>query len=219
MPLAAADAVTAPAPVGRGKKRLRLLLLTLLLLVVGGAGAVVWVLKHQASEEDGDNDGASAATSLPSPSPSVFATHPATGVAAAHRPDAKSPPTFLALDSFTVNLADREIERYAQLGITLEIADAKVAEQIKSYMPAIRNNILLAIADKTAAQLMDREGKLKLAAEIQRETARSMGYTSEAAAAAAAEVTLDPDSSARKKSKRLLEPPIRAVHFSNFIIQ
>jgi hypothetical protein len=52
---------------------------------------------------------------------------------------------FVPLDPFTVNLADRDAERYAQIGVTLEIEDAKVGDQIKAYMPAIRNNILMAM--------------------------------------------------------------------------
>jgi flagellar protein FliL len=216
MPVAAADAIPAPKSPDPRKKRLRVLLLALLLVVLGGTCAFLWVLKHQARDDEGD-DAPPPATAQNAAAVNKSGTVPA--AAAVHRLDPKAPPTFVALDSFTVNLADRDTERYAQLGITLEIADSKVADQIKSYMPAIRNNILMAIADKTAAQLMDREGKLKLAAEIQRETARSIGYTAEAAAAAAAEAAQDADTSARKKTKRLLEPPIRAVHFSNFIIQ
>jgi flagellar FliL protein len=39
---------------------------------------------------------------------------------------------FVPLEPFTVNLADREAERYAQIGMTLEIEDAKVGDQIKA---------------------------------------------------------------------------------------
>jgi flagellar protein FliL len=219
MPVAAADAIPAPKSQGPRKKRLRVLLLALLLVVLAGTCAFLWVLKHQAQDDEGDDAPPPSSATTATTAAAVAKPGAAAIAAAAPRLDPKAPPTFVALDPFTVNLADRDTERYAQLGITLEIADSKVADQIKSYMPAIRNNILMAIADKTAVQLMDREGKLKLAAEIQRETARSIGYTAEAAAAAAAEAAQDSDNSARKKSKRMVEPPIRAVHFSNFIIQ
>ena len=43
----------------------------------------------------------------------------------------KHPPVFVPLDPFTVNLADNESERYAQVGITLEIDDAKSGEELK----------------------------------------------------------------------------------------
>ena len=68
-------------------------------------------------------------------------------------------PVFVPLDPFTVNLADRQADRYAQVGITLEIEDAKTGDEIKAFMPAIRNNVLMAIGDRTAADLLGREGK------------------------------------------------------------
>ena len=40
------------------------------------------------------------------------------------------PPVFVELDPFTVNLADKESERYAQIGLTLEIDDAKTGEDL-----------------------------------------------------------------------------------------
>jgi flagellar FliL protein len=48
--------------------------------------------------------------------------------------------------------------------LTLEIDDPKTGDQLKTYMPAIRNNILMLLAHKTAGELLTREGKLKLAA-------------------------------------------------------
>ena len=35
--------------------------------------------------------------------------------------DPKAVPTFVPLDPFTVNLADRDADRYAQIGVTLEL--------------------------------------------------------------------------------------------------
>jgi flagellar protein FliL len=125
--------------------------------------------------------------------------------------DLKDAPAFMPLDPFTVNLADREAERYVQIGITLELADAKAGDLLKAYMPAIRNNILLALASKTAGQLMEHEGKLALAEEVRAAALKPLGYALKPAQAAA---------SAPKKAKAEEEvPPIKAVHFSNFIIQ
>lgn len=124
----------------------------------------------------------------------------------------------MPLDPFTVNLADRDAERYAQIGITLEVDDPKLPDALKAYMPAIRNNILMLLAQKTAAQLLDRAGKEKLAEQIRREASRALGY----------EVDDDEDEDAppaedkpkKKKKKRAAQVlPITAVHFSNFIIQ
>ena len=115
-------------------------------------------------------------------------------------------PVFVPLDSFTVNLADREAERYAQIGLSLELADPKAGERIKLFMPAIRNNILMVLAHKRSADLLERAGKEKLAEEVLRETERALGLEPLPAGAA---------------PKRGSEEahPVRAVHFSNFIIQ
>jgi len=127
-------------------------------------------------------------------------------------------PTFAPLDPFTVNLADRETERFAQVGITLELENAAVADQIKAYMPAIRNNILLAIADRTAAELQGREGKQLLAERIRRETARALGVEVEEEDVAADEAAdQKPVKKKKKRAQQVL--PVKFVHFSNFIIQ
>ena len=81
----------------------------------------------------------------------------------------------MPLDPFTVNLADREAERYAQVGMTLELADAKAGDLLKAYMPAIRNNILLVLAGKTAGQLMEHDGKVQLAGEVRAAALQAVG--------------------------------------------
>ncbi len=70
-------------------------------------------------------------------------------------------PTFLPMENMVVNLADPGGERFAQIGITLKLADAKTAEQIKQYMPSIRSGILLLLSQRTSEELADarRQGK------------------------------------------------------------
>jgi flagellar FliL protein len=199
-PAATATAAADAVPVNKGKKKKLILIAAgLAVLLAIGAGAAVFVLKKRAAAAaaaaaDGE-DGEVAAEAKPV------------------RADLKHAPTFTPLDPFTVNLADREAERYAQVGITLELNDAKAGDLLKAYMPAIRNNILLALGSKTAAQLMERDGKLRLAAEIRREALRPLGFEVELPAAGA------PISRSAQHESEDGEPPIRAVHFSNFIIQ
>jgi flagellar FliL protein len=145
--------------------------------------------------------------------------------APAHHADPSHPPTFVPLDPFVVNLADHDSDKYAQIGVTLQVDDAKFAEQMKAYMPAIRNGILMVLAHKSSQELLQREGKEKLAAEIQREAVRPMGIEiddpdEEEAAAAAAEAEAKA-AGKKKKRKRKAEVhnPVEKVHFSNFIIQ
>jgi flagellar FliL protein len=75
-------------------------------------------------------------------------------------------PVFLALDPFTVNLTTVTIERFLQIGITLELASDEAAEQVKRQMPVVRSRILLLLAAKTAEELATPEGKRKLMADI-----------------------------------------------------
>lgn len=194
----AAAAADAGVP-KKGKKKLIIIVAAVLVLALVGVGAAL-MLKKKPHAEDGEDGDAEA------PPPKVAVKH-----------DPKAVPTFVPLDPFTVNLADRDAERYAQVGITLEVADAHVADQLKQYMPAVRNNILLALADKTSAQLMERDGKTKLAAQVQRETARALGIEIDD------EEDEPEDTKAKvkkkKKKRQHVESPVTAVHFSNFIIQ
>ena len=212
-PAAVADATSSPK--GGKKKLVMIMAIAVLLAAVGGGGAL-WYMKKRAAAMAAEDEAAEASEST---------------AAKGHGKDDKhATPTFVPLDMFTVNLADRESERYAQVGITLELDDPAVAEQLKAYMPAIRNNILMALAAKTSSELLDREGKVKLAAEIRREAARGLGLdipaeepakAASAATAAAAEGDEDGDAKAKKKKKKVVEVPnpISRVHFSNFIIQ
>ena len=210
--MSAAATTEAPLP-AKGKKKLIIIVAVVALVLAGAGGAAAFMMKKKASAEAAEAADADADAGDPAPAKTV-AKH-----------DPKATPVFVPMDTFTVNLADREAERFAQIGITLEIDDAKTGDQIKNYMPAIRNNILMAIADRTAADLMGREGKTRLAEKIKRETARALGYeVGDEDAADSAQAGATPakaGASAAKKKKKQAAPvlPIRAVHFSNFIIQ
>ncbi|HSW05748.1 flagellar basal body-associated FliL family protein [Aquabacterium sp.] len=199
MSAATAELTDAPAPKAAGKKKLIIIIVaTVLLLVLGGGGAAVFMMKKKAAAEADSEDGAAETHAVAEPE---------------HKEEKRKPPIFVPLDPFTVNLADREAERYAQVGVTLEIEDAKVGEDLKLYLPAIRNNILMLLAHKTAGELLTREGKLKLAREIRREAMQPLGFN-----------LPDEDEEAastgkKKKKKAPVVYPVKAVHFSNIIIQ
>ncbi len=190
----AAATVTDATPPARGKKKLIIIIGVVVLVLAVAAVAALLLLKKKPLDAEGDLEAPAHATV---------------------KHDPKHTPVFVPLDPFTVNLADREAERYAQVGITLEIEDNQVGDQIKAFMPAIRNNILMLIADRTAADLQGREGKLELADKIRREASRALGYAS----AEEGEVAADAGTAARRKKKAAPDLPVKAVHFSNFIIQ
>ena len=131
----------AAAPVKAKSKKLIVIGAVLALLVIVGAGAAWFLASRSHAEED---DG-----SAPPP-----------------KEVAKVAPTFLPLENMVVNLADPGGDRFAQIGITLELEDAKTAEQVKQYLPAIRSAILLLVSQHTAEELLTREGKEGLAADI-----------------------------------------------------
>jgi flagellar FliL protein len=216
MSAAAAPTVDAgvAVPVKKGKKKLIIIAAAvLLLLAIAGAGTAVFLKKRAAhAAEAGDETSAQA-----------DAQHA--------KPDLKHPPTFLPLDPFVVNLSDKDADRYAQVGITFEVEDAKFAEQMKAFMPAIRNGILMILSHKASAELLGRPGKELLAAEILREASRTMGIEveePEPVVAKKAETEADdkaagddPEPVAKKAVKKAPAEanPIRHVHFSNFIVQ
>lgn len=196
------SAAAEATPPKAGNKKLIIIIAAVLAVVLLGGGAAVMMMKKSAAAEEMDEDGQAA------PKKKAAKAEPG------------KPPTFVPLDSFTVNLADREAERYAQVGITLEVQDPAVDAQIKTFMPVIRNNILLALSDATAGELMGREGKAKLARRIQRETSRALGVEVEEEEEAPAEAEAgDPPPKKKRKRSAEQELPITAVHFSNFIIQ
>lgn len=200
---AAAPAADAAAPKKGGKKMLVIILAVVGVLVLAGGGAAFFLMKKAAAEKaaaeaEAAEDGGPVAKKAP-----------------AKKADPGAPPTFVPLDPFVVNLADRDSDRYAQVGVTLKVDDAAFAEQMKPFMPAIRNNILMVIAHKTAAELLGREGKEALAEEIAREAVRPMGIEIDPPEAEEA------DDAKPKKRKRRVEQhnPVQQVLFSSFIVQ
>jgi flagellar FliL protein len=211
MSAAAQVAEAIPAPPAKGKKKLIIVVAAALLVTTLVGGGTVFVLKKKAA--------AAAAVAADDDTPAAH------GAASKHDPS--HVPTFLPLEPFVVNLADKDADRYAQIGVTLEIDDPKFAEQLKAYMPAIRNGILMVLAHKTSGQLLDRAGKLALADEIMREAVRPLGIEIAEAAAEPEEKSTDESdddgAKAKKKPRKKKAPaehnPVRHVHFSNFIIQ
>ncbi len=161
---AAAAQDAAPVPSKKLSKKLIIIIAAVAVLLLGGGGAAFFVIKKQqaaAEAEAEGEDGEAPAREHAKPEKK--------------KDEHKTPPTFVALEPFTVNLADKDHERFGQIGVTLEVDDPKFAEEMKAYMPAIRAGVLMVLAHKTSEELLSREGKDKLAAEIMRESVRPMG--------------------------------------------
>ncbi|MHA7599155.1 flagellar basal body-associated FliL family protein [Alicycliphilus sp. T452] len=187
------DTTAAPA---KSKKLIIIVVALALLLVAGGAAAWLLLAKRHA----GDEEDAPAHTAQAAPP--------------------KTPPTFLPMENMVVNLADPGGDRFAQVGITLELADAKTAELVKTYMPSIRSGVLLLVSQRTTDELLTREGKEKLAADVRREVSRPLGFSvpkpRKRPASRDPEEEDDEDAQPRP---RVDNNPVRQVLFSSFIIQ
>ena len=183
----------APESPRRGRRKLLALSVAAAVVLAGAGGAVAWRIKKKQAEAAAEASEAADGDDSAAPPP----LHEVR----------KTPPAFLPMENFVVNLADRDSERFAQIGITLELDDGKYADQLKAYMPAIRNGVLMVIAHKTSQELLTRAGKDKLATEILREAVRPMG------------IELEDEDGPRAGKTPLDQSPIRHVLFSSFIIQ
>jgi flagellar FliL protein len=136
VPARADKAEAAPAPKKKSKKLLVIVIAALLLIGGGGGGA--WF---------------------------YFGRSPAE---AKHEPQAEkqAPPTFVTLESFTVNLLEESGDHYLQVGIVYQVADGKVVDTMKLYMPVLRNRILLLLSGKRPSEIAAPDGKQKLVAEL-----------------------------------------------------
>ena len=176
-------APVAPAP-AKSKKLIVIVAIVAVLAIVAAA-AYVFMMQRQHSSADGEEEVTAQATV----------------------------PTFLPLDNMVANLSDPGGDRFVQLGITLELADEKTASTVKQYLPSIRNGILMLVSQRTADELLAREGKEKLAADILAEVSAPLGYGSNTKKRARDEDADEDSPRAARKS------PVRRVLFSSFIIQ
>ena len=179
-----------------------ILILVFVFLAAGAGGFAVFMMKKKAAEAalvsdedheeqsgDGESDEEDSLNKKQKTKKKTAAIH-------------SGPPVFVPIDPFSVNLADKNADRYAQVSVNLQVADIKAVDELKLYMPIIRNNILMILSHKTADELLEKSGKEILAEEILKEATRPvLDYR-------------DPE-----KDKDRPKKPILKVHFSNFIIQ
>jgi flagellar FliL protein len=188
-----ADKAAAPP---KSKKLLLVVVIALVIVALAVGGAWFYVSKQRAAALDGEEEDATVT-----------------------KVESKEPPTYLPLDNLVVNLADPGGEKVAQIGITLELSDAHVSEKVKQYLPTIRSSILILVSQKTSEELLQREGKEKLAADILKETARPFGGVDQEAADEPATKKAKSKPKVANKSKSHDALPVQRVLFSSFIVQ
>lgn len=191
---AAAATADESAPAKPKSKKLLFILIGVVVLALLGGGGALYVIKKNAAAaagEDGEDE----------------------GPAQTHAVDPKTPPTFMALDSMVVNLADPGGNRFVQMAITLQVQDAETADAIKVFMPTIRNDILMLTSQLTTEQILQREGKERLAKDITSSISDIMGFPMDE------DEAVEEEGSKRKKKRRSAPNPLRGVLFSSFIVQ
>lgn len=181
--MAAKPEIPPPPPANEAgapkKKRFKLILIAgiaLLLVVVIAVAAFLLLSPGDEDVEEGEADSATA---------KVAAT-------------AATPPVFLEIDTFTVNLLSEGGDQYLQLAVTLELAGAEVADKVRLYMPRLRNQVMLLLSGKKPADLATKEGKELLARELRDEI----------------NSVIAPAAHGGKQ-----ETPVKAVLFTSFIVQ
>jgi flagellar protein FliL len=186
---------------GKGKL---FIIIGLMVALAGGGGGYYWYAKKAAEESDDSADTKGKKVVVKAP-------------------------TFVALEPFTVNLSDTNAERMAQIAVSLQVSDQKVEESIKAYMPALRHDILKVISAKESKEILNSEGKDRLAAEIAVVAAERLGWKGSddeeddedvSSKGANKESNKDSTKKKKKKAKVVATPnPIDQVHFSQFIVQ
>ena len=182
------EAAEEGAKPAKSKKLLIIVGALVLVLVLAGVGGYFFLKSRNAAAEDGEE----------APAKAAHDSHAA-------------PPAYLPMDNMVVNLADPGGERVAQIGVTLQVADAKAVDTVKAYMPTIRSGVLMLISKRTAEELLSPEGKEKLSKDILHETAKPFGGGEDEHEAEAP--------STKKKKKAEPEYPVRGVLYSSFIVQ
>lgn len=193
-PTAAAGAATAPP---KKKKLMLIVIVAVVVLAIAGGGAAYFLLNKSKKKPTGHDE------------------------EPAHQADThKVAPVFLPLENMVVNLADEGGERFAQVGITLEVTSEKISEEIKPYLPIIRSGILLSISQKTSAELLQREGKEALAKDILREVSKPLGYPfKDKKASTKTEHKAEDKTEDEEEEPPVKKNPVKKVVFSSFIIQ
>jgi flagellar protein FliL len=164
-------AAAAPAPAAaqasakkRPPKKLIIIVGGALLLLGSAAGAFVFLNRS------------------PTPDPKADAK-------VAKKAEPRKLPNFVDLDPFTVNLAEKDQDRYMQIKFSLEVASNEAEATIKDMMPALRSEILLVLGSRQAADLGSREGKEALAKDIVDAANKSLEHTSADHAVSAVRIT------------------------------
>lgn len=148
-PAAAGDA----APAGNPKKKLIIIIAAVVLLAAAGGGAWFFMKSKEDAKKAAKKSGEHAEETASEEEHAEDGDHP-------------TPPVFITLETFTVNLQPDPDEKFLQLDISLQVKTPEEEALLKGQMPAIRDRILLLLSSKQASQINTLEGKQALSKEL-----------------------------------------------------
>ncbi|HEX5126712.1 MAG TPA: flagellar basal body-associated FliL family protein, partial [Rhodocyclaceae bacterium] len=158
-----AEAAAEAPPPKKSKKLLFILVGAVVAAILIGllVGRLVFGGKHGAAADDQAADD----TQIEAPDP-------------AEKAEPRKPPIFVNLEPFTVNLQpENNGDQFLQVVATLRVADEKTGEDIKAYMPQIRNDMLSVLSAKHAPEISTPDGREALADELKDTVNAVLGYT------------------------------------------
>lgn len=126
----------ADAPTGSNKKKL-MIIIAAATLVIGGGGGAAWFFLHSNKSSDHVKE-----------------------------VEKVSPPVFVTIDTFIVNLQSEGDDQFLQANLTLQVPNADQVDVIKLNMPKVRNRLLILLSSKKASDISTIEGKQQLATDI-----------------------------------------------------
>ncbi len=176
------------APPKKKSKLLWIVAILLTLILIGGAAGVFFLWQknnHAAEDEDVAEE-------------EVVETKK-------KKKKENTPPVYVALDTFTVNLmpVDDLGDQYLQVTMSLELEDGAEEANLKAYMPKLKNDITLLLSSQNAPDLQTSEGKIKLAEALRDKI----------------NWVLNPPSKKRGENPPPPEGPVISVLFTSFIVQ
>lgn len=173
------------APKKKGKLMI-IIIAAVVVLALAGGGAFFFLSKK--GDDEGAGHDAPAAKKKP----------------AAHKVDPSKPPTFVPLEPFTVNLQQESGEQYLQAAIVLKVDDPHAGDQVKVFMPELRDRILLLLGSKKATEISSSEGREGLADDLKNEVNGILGT---------------PGKVGKDGKRGEADGPVVKVLFTSFIVQ
>lgn len=134
---------------GKGKKKKLLIILgALILLVIGGLIFAVPYFKGDRGTSEQGEEG----------------SQPVVDESAANKQETVK--ATLALDSFLVNLADKDAGRFVKISFQLGLAEEPKEGELKMAVPAIRDSIITLLTSKTSEDILTPQGKDMLREQV-----------------------------------------------------